>query len=120
RAGPRDSGAARPRCGRAGRDSGTRGRAPAAGGPAGRAARASSGRFLDGSDDLDRLEAVVARLDRLDEVARDVQRLVDLGLDLLRDVLVLVQELLGVVAPLTEALLAVGEERAGLGHDVVL
>src|SRR5215213_135555 len=59
-------------------------------------------------------------VDRLDEVLADAERFVDLALDLLRDLLVLVEEGLGVVAPLAEPLVAVGEERARLGDDVVL
>src|SRR4051794_9904488 len=60
------------------------------------------------------------RVDRRHEVLADAERLVDLALDLLGDLLVLVQEPLGVVAPLAEALGPVGEERAGLGDHVVL
>src|SRR3954451_14057095 len=60
------------------------------------------------------------RVDRRHEVLADAERLVDLALDLLGDLLVLVQERLSVVAALAEALLAVGEERARLGDDVVL
>ena len=56
----------------------------------------------------------------LTEVAVDAQGGVDLGLDLLGHVRVLVEERLGVAASLTEPLLAVGEERARLGDDVVL
>src|SRR5215213_870974 len=54
------------------------------------------------------------------QVLPDAERLVDLALDLLGDLRVLVEERLGVVAPLAEALGAVGEERPGLGDDVVL
>ena len=43
-----------------------------------------------------------------------------LSLDLFRQVGVLLQVGLGVVAPLTQTLLAIGEERAGLADDVVL
>src|SRR5262249_9385132 len=56
-------------------------------------------------------------LDRLDEVLVDPQDFVDLGLDLLRNLLVLVEVVLGVVATLAEPLVAVGEERAGLRDD---
>src|SRR4051812_26310678 len=54
------------------------------------------------------------------QVLADAERLVDLALDLLGDLRVLVEERLGVVAALAEALGAVGEERPGLGDDVVL
>src|SRR5919198_3659712 len=62
----------------------------------------------------------VGGVDRRDEVAVDAERLVDLALDLLGDLDVLGEERLGVVAPLAESLVAVGEERTGLRHDVVL
>src|SRR5829696_8189991 len=48
------------------------------------------------------------------------ERLVDLALDLLSHLRVLAQETLGVVAPLTQPVVPVGEERTGLLHDVVL
>ena len=60
---------------------------------------------------------------RLESLARSRSRpsaVVDLVLDLLGHLDVLVEEGLGVVAPLAEPLVAVGEERAGLRHDVVL
>src|SRR3954454_1258155 len=81
-------------------------------------AAAAALRRLDGGHrrGVGRLVAV----DRLDEILPDAERLVDLALDLLRDLLVLVEEGLGVVAPLAEPLVAVGEERARLGDDVVL
>src|SRR3954453_15912063 len=60
------------------------------------------------------------RVDGRHEVLADAERLVHLALDLLGDLGVLVQERLGVVAPLAEALGSVGEERAGLRDDVVL
>src|ERR671930_477192 len=60
------------------------------------------------------------RVDRRDEIALDPERLVDLVLDLLGDLDVLVEERLGVVAALTEALVAVGEERARLRDHVAL
>src|SRR3954467_12105711 len=52
--------------------------------------------------------------------ALDSECLVELRLDLGGGLGVLGQELLGVVAPLTETQLAVGEERARLLDDVVL
>src|SRR5262245_21129924 len=72
---------------------------------------------------LDRGEGrvgVLVALDRLHEVLVDPERLVDLALDLLGDVLVLVQVGLRVGAALADALFAVGEERAGLRDDAVL
>src|ERR671918_928480 len=48
------------------------------------------------------------------------KRLVDLALDLARDIRVLAQVALHVVAALAQALVAVGEERAGLLDDPVL
>src|SRR5262245_56919832 len=50
----------------------------------------------------------------------DAQRRADLGFDLAGDLRVLDQELLGVVSPLPEPQLAVGEERSRLLHQVVL
>ena len=58
--------------------------------------------------------------DRLWPVAADAERGVDLVLDLLRDRRVGVEVRLRGRAPLAEAFLAVGEERAGLRDDVVL
>src|SRR5439155_26434672 len=75
-------------------------------------------RRLGGAEELGSRRGVA--LDRLHEVLVDAQRLVDLGLDLLGDLRVLVQVRLGVVAALAEPLVAVGEERAGLGEDGVL
>src|SRR3954447_8316731 len=82
------------------------------------AAAAAGLRRLDRGDrgHVGRLVAV----DRLDEVLADAERFLVLALDPLRDLLVLVEEGLGVVAPLAEPLVAVGEERARLGDDVVL
>src|SRR4051794_28839701 len=55
-------------------------------------------------------------LDRLDQVlVAEPERLVDLGFDLLGHLDMLVEVGLGVVAALAEPLVAVGEERAGLG-----
>src|SRR5205814_1113451 len=62
----------------------------------------------------------VISLDRGDEVVVGTERGVDLAFDLLGDLYVLVEERLGVVAALAEALVSVGEERPGLCHDVVL
>src|SRR6476619_1695170 len=55
-----------------------------------------------------------------DVLGADAQGGADLGLELARDLRVLGEELFGVVAPLTEAGLAVGEERARFLHQVVL
>ena len=65
-------------------------------------------------------DGVVSALDRHDEVWPEPERVPHLGLDLLGDLLMLVEERLGIVAALAETLGAVGEERAGLRHDVVL
>src|SRR5918992_1655127 len=64
--------------------------------------------------------AVGLPLDRLDEILVEPQRLVDLRLDLLGHLEMLVQVGLRVVAPLSEPLVAVGEERARLRDDIVL
>src|SRR5215208_3512986 len=74
---------------------------------------------LRGGDVGDR-RAVLVALDRLHEVLADAEHLVDLGLALLGDLLVLVEVRRGVVAALAEPLVAVGEERARLGDDAVL
>ena len=55
---------------------------------------------------------VLVALDRHHEIPGDVQRGVDLGLDLLRDLRVLIEIGLRVAATLAEALVPVGEERA--------
>src|SRR3954454_5133720 len=81
---------------------------------------ARSRRLIEGRDRRRVVAGRRRRIDRRHEVAVDVQRLVDLALDLLGDLDVLVEERLGVVASLAEALVAVGEERAGLRDDVVL
>src|SRR3954467_13559520 len=84
---------------------------------------ARSRRLVEGRDPRGvgtRHRGLIGRVDRRDEVTIDLERLVDLALDLLGDLDVLVEERLGVVAALAEALVAVGEERAGLRDDVVL
>src|SRR5204862_4187811 len=63
---------------------------------------------------------VLVAVDLDDELAVDAERRVDLVLDLLGELGVLDEKGLGVVAALAQALVAVGEERAGLGDDVVL
>src|SRR5215207_7616246 len=83
-----------------------------------RSGRTSRGRRR-GFGGLQRVDRLVT-LDRGDQVLADPERGVDLGLDLLRDLDVLVQVRLGVVAALAEPLVAVGEERARLGDHVVL
>src|SRR5262249_11103384 len=69
--------------------------------------------------DVARLVLVLV-LDRGDKVAVDAEDLVDAVLDLLGDLRVFLQERLGGVAPLAQAFLAIGEERARLLDDVVL
>src|SRR5439155_27379143 len=100
---------------RAGRAGGTRARAPPAVAP-----RLPSPVLCDRLH-VHRPRPVRLRaVDRRHEVTRDPQRLVDLVLDLLGHLGVLVEVALGVAAALPEPLVAVGEERPRLGHDVVL
>src|SRR4029077_3034168 len=68
----------------------------------------------------DRRGGVLVAIDRRDQVLAQSERCVDLLLDLLRHRRVRVEVGLGVPAPLAETVVAVGEERAGLGDDVVL
>src|SRR3954452_19745979 len=53
-------------------------------------------------------------------IDRHAQLLADLGLDLVGQVRVVAQEVLGVVAPLAEAQIAVGVPGAALDHELVL
>src|ERR1700733_192205 len=79
------------------------------------------GRALHGSRRGCLLRSVLGlrALDRRDLIGAYAERGVDLGLELHGYVRVLVQERLGVVATLAEPFLAVGEEGAGLGDDVL-
>src|ERR1700730_2608124 len=66
----------------------------------------------------DRRGSLLVAVNRGDQVLAQTQCRVDLLLDLLRQRRVGVEVGVGVAAPLAEAVVAVGEERAGLGDDV--